>query len=771
MSDNIKAQEQRHLDEVIDKVKISEKDMKQKIASTKRDVKEINENFSNDVKIKTSTYSGMMDTALSIRQQQQMLSERENRQEYAARQLGTLQKLEKNPYFARIDFREGNEKNDETIYIGMASFTDKPDHYLIYDWRAPISSIYYNGGIGDVSYQTPDGEQTVNVKLKRQFQIENGKIKTVFDTEEVVGDQMLLDALSNRSDTKMKSIVTTIQKEQNKIIRDASSELLFVQGAAGSGKTAAVLQRVAYLLYQYRGNLNSGQIILFSPNQLFNDYINQVLPELGEQNMIQMTFYQYSSHRLPQIQVETLAQRFDEQFDSKNKGIDDLKGSLDYFKAVSAYANHLNKEDMRFRNLMFNGKVFIDRDKIRDIYYSFNENYNLRNRLDATKEQLIKILNRKISAEMRKKWVEEAVQDLSREEIQAIHANSDEDIENADKEFKILARAIVVKAFSKVHRQIIRNHFLSINNQFIHMLRSIPQIIDFKKRGIDQNQWDDSIEETIDHLKESKMSLSDTSAYLYLYDNMTGKWGEKDIRYLFIDEVQDYTAFQLAFLKFSFPRARFTLLGDLNQAIFTHENSNRLLGELSTMFDKDKTKVVQLKKSYRSTLPITEFTKHMPTNGEAIESFNRPGELPEIFIEKDQKDAVAQVKKQAESNLADHETTAIIGKTLAECEQLTDDLKNLGVKATFIRTENQRLVNGIIVVPSFLAKGLEFDSIIMWDASKKNYGDESDRKLVYTICTRAMHRLTIVSDGELSPIFDSIPKSEYKINQAQGQKE
>lgn len=256
-----------------------------------------------------------METAMSIRQQQQMLSERENRQEYAARELGTLTKLEVNPYFARIDFREGDEKRDETIYIGMASFTDRPDHYLIYDWRAPISSIYYNGGIGDVTYQTPDGEQTVDVKLKRQFQIENAKIKTVFDTEEVVGDQMLLDALSNRSDTKMKSIVTTIQKEQNQIIRDTDSELLFVQGAAGSGKTAAVLQRVAFLLYQYRGNLHSGQIILFSPNQLFNDYINQVLPELGEQNMVQMTFYQYSSHRLPSVQVETLAQRFDEQFE------------------------------------------------------------------------------------------------------------------------------------------------------------------------------------------------------------------------------------------------------------------------------------------------------------------------------------------------------------------------------------------------------------------------------------------------------------------------
>lgn len=764
MADNIKTQEQHHLDHVIDEIHISQKDLEKKIKSTKRDVKDINRNFNNDVRLKTETYSGMMETAMSIRQQQQMLSERENRQEYAARELGTLNKLEKNPYFARIDFREGDEKRDETIYIGMASFTDKPDHYLIYDWRAPISSIYYNGGIGDVTYMTPDGEQTVDVKLKRQFQIENSKIKTVFDTEEVVGDQMLLDALSNRSDTKMKSIVTTIQKEQNQIIRDTDSDLLFVQGSAGSGKTAAVLQRVAFLLYQYRGNLHSGQIILFSPNQLFNDYINQVLPELGEQNMVQMTFYQYSSHRLPSVQVETLSERFADQLDKKAQKLNDIKGSLDYFRAVSAYANHLNKEDMRFRNLMFNGDVLIPKEKISEIYYGFNENYNLRNRLDSTKEELMKILNRKIHVEMKKKWVEDAVQNLSKEEIQQFHAEGEEEILNSDKEFKFLARRIVIKSFRKVQRQISRNHWLSINNQFVHMLRAIPKIIRLADFDITDEMWQEEIQTTIGRLKKGRLSLADASSYIYLYDLMTGKRGDKDIRYLFIDEVQDYSAFQLAFLKFSFPRARFTLLGDLNQAIFTHENSRKLLGELGSVFPEDKTRVVQLTKSYRSTEQITNFTKHLLTNGEDIIPFNRQGDLPHIYVKKSMKAAVEQVKKQSELNLADHETTAIIGKTLKECKELSSKLAELGVKSTLIRTENQRLVKGIIIVPSYLAKGLEFDSVIMWDASKECYPDESNRQLVYTICTRAMHRLTVVATKEISPIFETVPNDEYELN-------
>lgn len=764
MADNIKTQEQHHLDHVIDEIHISQKDLEQKIKATKRDVKDINRNFNNDVRLKTETYSGMMETAMSIRQQQQMLSERENRQEHAARELGTLNKLEQNPYFARIDFREGDEKRDETIYIGMASFTDRPDHYLIYDWRAPISSIYYNGGIGDVSYMTPDGEQTVDVKLKRQFQIENSKIKTVFDTEEVVGDQMLLDALSNRSDTKMKSIVTTIQKEQNQIIRDTDSDLLFVQGSAGSGKTAAVLQRVAFLLYQYRGNLHSGQIILFSPNQLFNDYINQVLPELGEQNMVQMTFYQYSSHRLPSVQVETLSERFTEQLDKTAQKLTDVKGSLDYFRAVSAYANHLNKEDMRFRNLMFNGDILIPKEKIAEIYYGFNENYNLRNRLESTKEELMKILNRKIHVEMRKKWVEDAVQNLSKEEIQQFHAEGEEEILNADKEFKFLARRIVIKSFRKVQRQISRNHWLSINNQFVHMLKEMPKILNLADFGISNELWAEEIKATVGRLKKGRLSLADASSYIYLYDLMTGKRGDKDIRYLFIDEVQDYSAFQLAFLKFSFPRARFTLLGDLNQAIFTHENSRKLLGELGSMFPEDKTRVVQLTKSYRSTEQITNFTKHLLTNGENIIPFNRQGDLPHIYVKDGVDAAVEQVKQQSELNLADHETTATIGKTLKECQELSGKLAELGVKSTLIRTENQRLVKGIIVVPSYLAKGLEFDSVIMWDASKACYPDESDRQLVYTICTRAMHRLTVVAVKSLSPIFETVPQDEYELN-------
>lgn len=761
MVETIKQQEQTHLNAVIDKIKIAQVKSQERIDKAKSDESGIRDNLVNELRLKTDSYEGIMETGLSVHQQQQQLNERQNSWQHATDELNTLKKMEKTPYFARIDFHEVGEPKTESIYIGLASFSDEPDRFLVYDWRAPISSVYYDGGLGNVTYQTPDGEQTVDLKLKRQFQIEDGTIKTVFDTEEAVGDQMLLDALSEQSDTKMKSIVTTIQKEQNQIIRDTKSDLLFVQGAAGSGKTAAVLQRVAYLLYRYRGKLTSAQVILFSPNQLFNDYIDQVLPELGEQNMVQMTYYQYTGHRLPKMAVETLAQRFGEDYTAAEKRIDALKGSLVFYNAVTAYANHLEKEDMIFRNINFKGKPFFTKEKIHEIYYSFNENYRLFNRLDGTREQLIKMLNRRISSEMRAKWVEEAVQDLSQEEMNQMKGEDPQEIEDADKEYKFYARKIVMKAFAPIRQAVVRNRFLSINGQMVHMLRSIPAIINLDDYGISKADWKASVERTIADIKQSKMTLSNISPYLYLYDKMSGHKGEKDMRYVFIDEIQDYTPFQLAYLKFSFPRAKFTLLGDLNQAIFTKENSKTLLSELSTMFDPEKTRVVQLTQSYRSTEQITDFTRHILVNGEAVKAFDRAGALPVMSVQPDRQATLKRLIKQLRANNNAEESTAIIGKSLADCRALSEELDEAGVKATLIQSENQRLAPGVIIVPSFLAKGLEFDAVIVWEASEKNYHDDDERQLLYTICSRAMHQLTVLATERLSPLFDTVPEEEY----------
>lgn len=754
--------EQQHLDHVIDEIKQAKEKAEEKIHTARHDIKGINKQI-DDIHLNTTTYSGMMDTAMSFRAQQQMLDERQNSWQHAADRLSTLKRLEKKPYFARIDFQEKGAEKPETVYIGLASFSDQPDHFLVYDWRAPISSIYYEGKLGKVSYETPVGTQEVNMTLKRQFQIDDGTIVTIFDTDEQVGDQMLLEALGTHSSTKMKSIVTTIQRTQNEIIRDTKDDLLFVQGAAGSGKTAAVLQRVAWLLYRYRGNLSSSQVVLFSPNQLFNDYIDQVLPELGEHNMVQMTYYQFANRRVPRLHVETLAQRFDSSQDPTTKKAVQLTTSLAYFKATGRYAKHLGKANMRFRNLMFRGKVFISKEKIKEIYYSFNNNYNLGNRLDGTKEALIKYLNHRVSVEMRSKWAEEAVQNLSKEQIDDLMDNQPREFADENQQFKFLARQIVMKALTPVKRAIDHNLWLNINAQFIHFLRATPKLIDLDKFGISTTEWEAYVEKTKDDLRQGNISANGITIYLYLYDLMTGKKGQRDIRYVFIDEVQDYDAYQLAYLKFRFPNARFTLLGDLNQAIFTHENSRSLLRQLGTMFDPEKTKVVQLTKSYRSTKQITDFTKHFLTNGETIEAFDRNGDLPTVIETDSYSTGVDSVVETLKKYQQEHDAVAIIGKTLNDCEKLYDELKRRNVKTTLIRTENQRLVDGVIIVPSFLAKGLEFDAVIAWNVNEQEYPDDSERQLLYTIASRAMHALTMISVGKVTPLLKGVPDDLYSL--------
>lgn len=749
-----KQREQKHLDHVLNLINDKEEELKSSIKSAEGEARDLNSHFFDDVKLDYDGYSTSMETALSIHQQQQLLSEREHAWQHSAKQLDTIERLKKKPYFARVDFKESNEKKAETIYIGLGSFADRDDHFLIYDWRAPISSIYYDGKLGEVSYNSPEGEITVDMTKKRQFMIKDGKIESMFDTNESIGDQMLLEVLSEKSSTQMKSIVTTIQQEQNKIIRNTSADLLFVQGAAGSGKTSAILQRIAYLLYRYRGNLTSSDVIMFSPNQLFNDYIKNVLPEMGEQNMVQMTYWQFVSRRLPGMEVESLFKQFEDQNSDTN--ISAFKDSVNFFNLVTRYAKHLNKRGMIFKNVYFRDKKkpYFDKEKIKDIYYSFNENYKLANRIDATREELIKMLNRKIAPEVKKNWVMQAIEGLSRDELNELYDRPDQEFSSEKEEEKFLGRKIVVKALKPVSNKINHNQFINMRAQYLSFLRAVPKMTDLSKWNISEEDWQKHIEEVKENFKKHHIYMNDVSAYLYLYDLITGRRTDYEMRYAFIDEIQDYTPFQLAYLKYNFPRAKFTMLGDLNQAIFTKDESRSLLKQISGLFDPKKTDVVQLTKSYRSTKEITDFTKQILRQGEKIEAFNRRGPKPTLWGRSTEQEAIEALVKILDKNNENQRTTAVITKDLASAKQVAEQLKQKGEKATLIATANQRLVPGTLVVPSYLAKGLEFDAVVMWDASKENYHKVDETQLVYTITSRAMYELDIIYIGEKSPLLD-----------------
>ena len=758
---NEKELEQKHLDNIMVQIKAREKSLKKSIKSAEGEARELNSHFFDDVKLDYDGYSTSMETALSIHQQQQLLSEREHAWQHSAKQLDTVERLEKRPYFARVDFKENGEDKPETIYIGLGSFADKDDHFLIYDWRAPISSIYYDGKLGKVTYNSPEGEITVDMTKKRQFMIEDGKIINMFDTNESIGDQMLLSVLSEKSSTQMKSIVTTIQREQNKIIRNTSADLLFVQGAAGSGKTSAILQRIAFLLYRYRGNLTSSDVIMFSPNQLFNDYIKNVLPEMGEQNMVQMTYWQFVARRLPGMNVESLFKQFEDQ--TTDTSISKFKDSVSFFNLLTRYAKRLNKRGVIFKNIYFRDKKkpYFDKDKIKEIYYSFNENYSLANRIDATREELIKMLNRKITPETKKAWVARTIEGMSQQELNDLYDRPDQEFESEAKEEAFLGRKIVLAALKGVHKRILHNHFLNMRAQYLSFLRAVPKMVDLSKWDIDEDEWMKHVEDVKDNFKKHDIAMSDVSAYLYLYDLVTGRRTDFEMRYAFIDEIQDYTPFQLAYLKYNFPRAKFTMLGDLNQAIFTKDEGCNLLKQISGLFDPKKTDVVQLTKSYRSTKELTNFTKQILRQGEKIEAFNRKGPKPVIWGRKTDEEAVAVLSNVLRDNEKHKMTTAVITKDLASAKFVHKMLEDRGEKATLIATANQRLVDGTLIIPSYLAKGLEFDAVIMWGASKENYHRLDETQLVYTITSRAMYKLDIIYTGEKSPLLD-VDKSTYE---------
>ncbi|WP_283605436.1 RNA polymerase recycling motor HelD [Lactobacillus gallinarum] len=751
------ALEQKHLDNIMKQIKEREKSLKKSIKSAEGEARNLNSHFFDDVKLDYDGYSTSMETALSIHQQQQLLSEREHAWQHSAKQLDTVERLEKRPYFARVDFKEQGEKKPETIYIGLGSFADKNDHFLIYDWRAPISSIYYDGKLGEVSYNSPEGKITVDMTKKRQFMIEDGKIVNMFDTNESIGDQMLLEVLSEKSSTQMKSIVTTIQQEQNKIIRNTSADLLFVQGAAGSGKTSAILQRIAFLLYRYRGNLTSSDVIMFSPNQLFNDYIKNVLPEMGEQNMVQMTYWQFVARRLPGMNVENLFKQFEDQ--NADTNISKFKDSVNFFNLVTRYAKHLNKRGVVFKNIYFrdNKKPYFDKEKIKEIYYSYNENYNLANRIDATREELIKMLNRKIAPEARKAWVARTIEGMSQSELNELYDRPDQEFESEAKEEAFLGRKIVLKALKGVHKRILHNHFINMRAQYLSFLRAVPKMVDLAKWNIDEEDWMHHIDEVKENFKKHDIAITDVSAYLYLYDLITGRRTDYEMRYAFIDEIQDYTPFQLAYLKYNFPRAKFTMLGDLNQAIFTKDESRSLLKQISGLFDPEKIDVVQLTKSYRSTKQLTNFTKQILRQGEKIEAFNRQGPKPVIWGRDSDEQAIDVLVDVLRDNEKRKMTTAIITKDLTGAKFVHEKLSEKGEKSTLIATANQRLVDGTLVIPSYLAKGLEFDAVVMWGANKKNYHQLDETQLVYTITSRAMYKLDVIYTGEKSLLLDVDP--------------
>ncbi|WP_276731258.1 RNA polymerase recycling motor HelD [Bacillus sp. (in: firmicutes)] len=762
-------EEQSRIDEVLQELGKKERFLETSAGGLKQDIIGLRKSFWEDVTVNVDDAHEAVETMASIKQQAELLSDRERNHRRMDQQLKRIHQLKATPYFGRIDFIENGEGQEERIYIGLASCMDeKEEHFLIYDWRAPISSMYYNYSPGKAEYEVPGETIEGEMVLKRQFIIKNGALKAMFNTDMTIGDEMLQEVLSHHSNTQMKNIVSTIQKEQNQIIRNEKSKFLIVQGAAGSGKTSAALQRVAYLLYRHRGVIDAGQIVLFSPNFLFNSYVSSVLPELGEENMEQATFQEYIELRLgrkfqcesPFDQLEyCLTETKDVGFPTRLAGIT-WKAGLFFQQFIDEYVTRLSSEGMIFKNIVFRGQKLITKEQIQSYFYSMDQRQSIPNRMEQTAKWLLSELNKLEKKERRKDWVVQEAELLDKEDYLDVYKKlqdrkrfSESTFNDYQREQQLLASIIVKKAFKPLKQAVRLLAFLDMKQLYLQLFSGWGGKFQHEKTA-------EIGELTGSAFAENKLLYEDAAPFLYMQDLIEGRKKNTKVKHLFIDEAQDYSPFQMAYMRSIFPAASMTVLGDINQSIYAHATHGAK--RMDAFFEGEPAEYVRLKRTYRSTRQIVELTKAMLQDGADIEPFNRNGEIPRFFKTEGREDLCQKLTKEIERlQKQGHETIAVICKTAQQCIQAHARISEY-IDVRLIHKENQTFQKGVCVIPVYLAKGIEFDAVLVYDASEEYYQTEHDRRLLYTACTRAMHTLTVFYTGKASPFAEAVPPHLYQ---------
>lgn len=766
--------EQRRVEYVEDQIETRIARLESEVGTIRGDVVSMRKDFWDEVTVNFSEADDVGETSTSLRQQSEVLSEREKRHQLAYNSLVKLKRLQQSPYFGRIDFAEQGE-NGEAIYLGIASLLEEDDEtFLIYDWRAPISNLYYDSVPGPASYETPSGTIEGEMTLKRQFVIRGRDLKVMFDTGVTIGDELLQQVLGRSSDAQMKSIVATIQKEQNRIIRNDTSRMLIVQGAAGSGKTSAALQRVAYLLYKHRDMLRADQMILFSPNPMFNSYVSTVLPELGEENMLQTTFQEYLERRLgrefqledPFVQIEyVLSGEEDDSYQARMNGIR-YKSSLLFFEAIGRYKALLEQKGMKFKPLRFMGREVVGAEAISERFYAYDPAITLANRCELLKEWMLKEIATFGKEEVNQPWVEDQIQLLDTEDYQRAYQRmrrqqqkSNSQFSEYEEERTILGRMVVSERLKPLRKWIKSLRFVDVTKLYCQLFEQSEIAGEVHLDALPED-WSLICGRTIAKIKAGELFYEDITPFLYLKEMILGFHSNHAIRHVIIDEAQDYSPFQLFFLKRLFPRARMTALGDLNQAIYAHSSVLQQSSVLTDLYGSDNSEQIVLQQSYRSTREIVEFTRGMLPGGEAIIPFNRAGEKPEVMVVQGQDDLYAQIKQDVRALRNEgYESIAVICKTAEESKEVHEHLAK-DLEARLIKKTTLSFEKGVHIIPAYLAKGVEFDAVLIFDGSNDKYTRESERKLFYTACTRAMHLLHVYSAGEPSRfITETDPQS------------
>lgn len=743
----------------------------------KQEVIHLRKTFWDDVTVNMEDAAEAAETMASIKQQSEMLSERERTHGQLHKELKKLERLKDTPYFGRVDFLEDGERNTDVVYLGTASLMDKSEeNFLIYDWRAPISSIYYDYSPGEADYHTSEGVISGEMLLKRQFITKNGEIKSMFDTGVTIGDELLKEVLGNHANSHMKSIVATIQKEQNQIIRNEKAKYLVVQGVAGSGKTSVALQRVAYLLYRHLHELTSKNLMLFSPNPLFSSYIATVLPDLGEEELQQTTYHNYIETRLekefslenPFSQMEYILTSLNNELYQARMANIRYKSSVEFKCVIDRYVKLLSSENLCFKKITFRGETLVSSESISEYFYSLDRSNSIPNRMQLVKEWLVNLLVRKQKIECTKEWVLEEIDLLDNEEYMKVYhelqneqEHTEATFDDFEREQMKLAHRIVSKHFKPLLQAVKKLRFINVKKTYLQLFLNH----DLAMNVLDSefpSEWEEIAKMTSKSIRNNILTYEDATPYLYFLDKLEGQKTNTLIRHVFIDEAQDYSPFQFAVLKQLFPYCKMTILGDFNQAIYAHSlNAPTLLS--SELYDKGEFAQMTLTKSYRSTRQIVEFTKDIVEQGKEIEAFNRNGSKPTLSIVKTNDELYYKITSLIKTlKLKGYETIAVICKTLQESKNTFEILKQDHDVQLMDHTIFS-FSKGIIILPTYLAKGIEFDAVIIFNASRDIYERENERKLFYTACTRAMHELHLFSIGEKTKFMNQVPVTTYEI--------
>ena len=629
------------------------------------------------------------------------------KQKNAENQLAKIERLLKSPYFGKVvvDFLDNEPK--ESFYIGTANFTDDADENLVYDWRSPIAELFYNNMIGPSSYTVRQNKIDTVIKERRQFILERDRLVKFFDTSVAIQDDVLLEVLGQDETNEMKAITATIQSEQNTIIRDVKSQNILVNGVAGSGKTSAIMQRISYLLYLYRDTMTSDDLLILSPNHRFIDYISNVLPSLGERNPLNLTILQLVS----QLSAEEI--EGEEAYFKRITG-ENVSEQTEHLRSKE-YIDDLKRSDPLFldhpdfiRGLTKNGKTVLSKKTIEKIYEKVPAHPKLIDRLQATKKALMSEWKNHLLKQAKSPAVQNQVLSLTEDRQLKLFGELISD--DSEQSIAAYARKLLQKNYRKITRQIEEMAWVDEHRLFERI---------YEKRYGSAYVW------------QHTRTVDEAVILLAIHHLLVEKVNVPAFRYLLIDEVQDYTLAQLGLLIELFPKTHFTLVGDENQAIF---NSSTTFADIMRCFDDYHLPIhrYDLRSSYRSSGAITELFKTYAVDQEKIDivSIRPQGKEPEYRSFRSSEELL-EILAEILASLKG-EKAAIITQTEEETQTLQESIK----KSSY-GLENCQ------IIPLSLAKGLEFDHVILYPF-ENDRDEQRRRRQMYTAISRGMKSIVVL---------------------------